>query len=59
MSQNEIKEKLREKVYAMRLKNIAEATNIPADVISKFMRLDDKELWPEHLQRLEKYLEAH
>lgn len=57
-TQESVRNKLLEKTYAFRQKNISEATGIPVEIISKFMN-GKRELYESSLQALSDYLDAH
>lgn len=58
MTQESVRNKLLEKTYAFRQKNISEATGIPVEIISKFMN-GKRELYDSSLQDLNEYLDSH
>lgn len=57
-TQESVRNKLLEKTYAFRQKNIATSTGIPVEIISKFMN-GKRELYPESLEVLNNYLDSH
>lgn len=58
VSQESVRNKLLEKTYAFRQKNISEVTGIPVEIISKFMN-GKRELYDSSLQTLNNYLDNH
>lgn len=58
MTQESVRNKLLEKTYAFRQKNISEVTGIPVEIISKFMN-GKRELYDSSLQALNDYLDTH
>lgn len=58
VTQENVRDKLLEKTYAYRQKNIATSTGIPVEILSKFMN-GKRELYPESLEVLNNYLENH
>ena len=58
ITQESVRDKLLEKTNAVRQQNIAESTGIPREIISKFMN-GKRELYPESLEVLNKYLDTH
>lgn len=58
LSQEIVRDKLLEKTYAFRQKNIATSTGIPVEIISKFMN-GKRDLYPESLELLNNYLDNH
>lgn len=58
MTQESVRNKLLEKTFAFRQKNISEVTGIPIEIISKFMN-GKRELWESSLQALNDYLDSH
>ncbi|MBD5546973.1 MAG: hypothetical protein HDQ97_06190 [Lachnospiraceae bacterium] len=58
MTQESVRNKLLEKTFAFRQKNISEVTGIPIEIISKFMN-GKRELWESSLQALNDYLDTH
>lgn len=58
VTQESVKNKLLEKTYAYRQKNIATSTGIPVEILSKFMN-GKRELYPESLEVLNNYLDNH
>ncbi len=58
ITQESVRNKLLEKTYAYRQKNISKVTEIPVEIISKFMN-GKRELYDSSLQALNDYLDAH
>lgn len=58
VTQESVRNKLIEKTYAFRQKNISEVTGIPVEIISKFMN-GKRELYDSSLQTLNDYLDNH
>lgn len=58
MTQENVRNRLMEKTYAYRQKNISEATGIPVEIISKFMN-GKRELYDSSLQALNQYMDMH
>lgn len=58
VTQEKVRDKLLEKTYSYRQKNIATSTGIPVEILSKFMN-GKRELYPESLEVLNKYLDTH
>ena len=58
VTQKNVRDKLLEKTYAYRQKNIAISTGIPVEILSKFMN-GKRELYPESLEILKDYLDNH
>lgn len=58
VTQESVRNKLLEKTYAFRQKNISEVTGIPVEIISKFMN-GKRELYDSSLQTLNEYLDSH
>ncbi|MCM1201394.1 MAG: hypothetical protein NC312_09195 [Bacteroides fragilis] len=58
VTQESVRNKLIEKTYAFRQKNISEVTGIPVEIISKFMN-GKRDLWDSSLQDLNDYLDCH
>lgn len=58
VTQENVRDKLLEKTYSYRQKNIATSTGIPVEILSKFMN-GKRELYPESLEILNKYLDTH
>ena len=58
VTQESVRNKLLEKTYAFRQKNISEVTGIPVEIISKFMN-GKRDLWDSSLKNLNDYLDAH
>ncbi len=57
-TQESVRNKLVEKTYAFRQKNISKVTGIPVEILSKFMN-GKRELYESSLQALNDYLENH
>lgn len=58
VTQENVRDKLLQKTYAYRQKNIATSTGIPVEILSKFMN-GKRELYSESLEVLNDYLENH
>lgn len=58
MDQETVREKLRTKTLAMRRNNIAQATGIPKEMISRFAS-GKRDLWRESLVVLDDYLDRY
>lgn len=58
MTQETVRIKLKEKISAMRQKNISTATGIPVEIISKFLN-GRRDLWDSSLEALNTYLDEH
>lgn len=58
ITQESVRDKLLEKTNAVRQQTIAEVTGIPREIISKFMN-GKRDLYPESLEVLNKYLDTH
>lgn len=58
ITQDSVRDKLVEKTNAVRQHKIAEVTGIPREIISKFMN-GKRDLYPESLEILNKYLDTH
>lgn len=58
VTQENVRDKLLEKTYSYRQKNIATSTGIPVEILSKFMN-GKRELYPESLEALNDYLDSH
>ena len=58
VTQESVRDKLLERTNAVRQKKIAEVTGIPREIISKFMN-GKRDLYPESLEMLNKYLDMH
>lgn len=58
ITQESVRNKLLEKTYAFRQKNISEITGIPVEILSKFMN-GRRELYDSSLQVLNDYLDSH
>ena len=58
VTQENVRDKLLEKTYSYRQKNIATSTGIPVEILSKFMN-GKRELYPESLEALNDYLDRH
>lgn len=58
ITQESVRQKLLDKTDAMRQKNIAVATGIPKEMISRFMN-GRRELWDSSLNALNEYLDSH
>ena len=57
-TQESVRNKLVEKTYAFRQKNISKVTGIPVEILSKYMT-GKREQYESSLQALNDYLENH
>ncbi len=58
ITQESVRNRLLEKTYAYRQKNISDVTGIPVEIISKFMN-GKRELYDSSLKVLNDYLNTH